>query len=365
MAASMLVSPQDAQAADAVAILSGAGSVSPQDAAAAAAVRRAGAKGGVFDTANTANGCSKLGQRTYWNATYAADLQAFNMRDSHAKEVVADADARNEEGRCDVAKGAAAEGEGLGERTLKRQVKVDDAHSGGGGEIWYGVDVTDNMVDLVTPFCTAGARVLDVGTGNGDLLARLSASGATSALAFFLGTDYCFDAVQLAQGLVLRRQRDRQHVTQKQGEGGQEANLGAAAAGFGCCEFLVDDILHTSLGGASAGGNFDVIMDKGTLDALSCKFDDLRGTRLVQQYLATLAGLGTPGRAVFVLTSANFTRMELCGVLGAAGWEYVQHVPYPRFSFGGGSGTHVNTTLYRLRDESQRRGRAPDRLDIR
>jgi hypothetical protein len=93
-----------------------------------------------------------------------------------------------------------------------------------------------------------------------------------------------------------------------------------------------------------------VILDKGTLDAMSCKYSDVRGTQRVQQYLTTLAALGTPGRTVFVLTSANFTRLEVGGVLGAAGWDYVEHVAYPRFAFGGGSGTHVNTTLYRLRE---------------
>ena len=119
-------------------------------------------------------------------------------------------------------------------------------------------------------------------------------------------------------------------------------------------EFLVDDVLHSALVAPGATKSFfDVFLDKGTLDAMSCLYADHRGTEQVQRYLGVIASLGKPGHSVFALTTANFTQDELGRVMQAAGWEYVKHVRYPSFSFGGGSGVHVNTVLYRLAEFSK------------
>ena len=109
-------------------------------------------------------------------------------------------------------------------------------------------------------------------------------------------------------------------------------------------EFLIDDVLNTNV----RENSVDVFLDKGTLDALSCLFEDHRGTKRIIVYLNSLARLGRRGVAVLALTCANFTRKELSAIMSEAGWEYVEHVKYRTYSFGGGSGEHVNTTLYRL-----------------
>lgn len=319
------LSGQDALAADTVAVVAGNGA-SPQDAAASAAAARAGAvlvagaEGGVFDAAMCASGKSKHGTLAHWDKVYGDDLRAF-------REECRDADEKDD-----------------GQNVSHGDAGVYD---GSGGECWYGDDVTDKMVDLVLPYCKTGARVLDVGTGNGDLLCRIVETSPCHSI--YLGTDYSPDAVNLAQALLQRRGEERRE------DWAQCTDEHALRQdNYNDVEFLVDDVLHSALVAPGATKSFfDVFLDKGTLDAMSCLYADHRGTEQVQRYLGVIASLGKPGHSVFALTTANFTQDELGRVMQAAGWEYVKHVRYPRFSFGGGSGVHVNTVLYRLAEFSK------------
>ena len=253
------------------------------------------AVGSMFDKANTDNGASNLGTLEHWDQVYTRELQAFS---SAATTLSAPS---NEDSGC--------------------------GRDGDAGECWYGDDVTSKMVELILPYCVPTARVLDIGTGNGDLICRLVESAPMS---WYIGTDYSANAVKLAKA-----------VTEARG-GQQEEKM--LKESYKRVEFLIDDVLNTTL----RDNSVDVFLDKGTLDALSCLYGDYRGTERIVVYLNSLARLGRQGVAVLALTCANFTRKELSEMMSDAGWEYVEHVKYRIFSFGGGSGEHVSTTLYRL-----------------
>nr|XP_010924022.1 EEF1A lysine methyltransferase 2 isoform X2 [Elaeis guineensis] len=153
---------------------------------------------------------SMLGFQSYWDASYAADLANFHEH-GHA------------------------------------------------GEIWFGVEVMNTVAtwtknlcanmpqgwnaaddsNFKTESCEASKdlsswRVLDIGTGNGLLLQELAKKGFSD----LMGTDYSEGAIDLARNLAIRD-------------------------GFPHINFLVDDVLETKL-----DKKFNVVMDKGTLDAI-------------------------------------------------------------------------------------------------
>lgn len=72
------------------------------------------------------------------------------------------------------------------------------------GEIWFGEDAEETLVDWVTKrFEGTSPRILDLGTGNGHLLHVLAEAGFASAQ--MLGIDYSPAAVQLARAIAKKR----------------------------------------------------------------------------------------------------------------------------------------------------------------
>eukprot|EP00271_Cylindrocystis_brebissonii_P016017 TRINITY_DN3914_c0_g1_i1.p1 TRINITY_DN3914_c0_g1~~TRINITY_DN3914_c0_g1_i1.p1 ORF type:complete len:471 (-),score=83.78 TRINITY_DN3914_c0_g1_i1:2448-3860(-) len=209
-------------------------------------------------------------------------------------------------------------------------------------------------------------RVLDVGTGNGLLLHALARHGFTD----LTGSDYCEAAVELARAVAQR-------------------------AGLTQINFLVDDVLETRV-----EGQFDLVTDKGTLDAVKLHPEGRARKKL---YRRTMEKLVAPG-GLLVVTSCNSTRDELTSDLtgplldradvangtsihaqppspqqpntgvqstsqggasagqsqaGAAFtgaeslFEVVDHVrTYPTFRFGGSEGSRVCTVAFRRKSGS-------------
>ncbi|XP_078431397.1 S-adenosyl-L-methionine-dependent methyltransferases superfamily protein [Wolffia australiana] len=194
---------------------------------------------------------------------------------------------------------------------------------GHAGEIWFGADVMDTVVTWTKNLLLDSSDndaikedfsgpVLDIGTGNGLLLQEFAKLGFTD----LTGTDYSEGAVELAQSL-------------------------AARAGFPGIKFLVDDILETKL-----ERQFDLVMDKGTLDAVGLHPD---GPLRRSIYWDSVAKLVSPG-GILVLTSCNSTKDELIREVErlTAGFWYVDHVKtYPTIMFGGVEGSRVATVAFR------------------
>ena len=103
------------------------------------------------------------------------------------------------------------------------------------------------------------------------------------------------------------------------------------------------------------GAGFDVVLDKGTFDAVSLsgeKGED--GRRVCEGYRTKVLGLvKTGGR--FLITSCNWTEEELRGWFeGGDGEEkeggrlvFEDKVKYPSFKFGGKEGSSVCTLCFR------------------
>mmetsp|Transcript_1302 Transcript_1302/g.2001 ORF Transcript_1302/g.2001 Transcript_1302/m.2001 type:complete len:198 (+) Transcript_1302:166-759(+) len=165
-----------------------------------------------------------------------------------------------------------------------------------GGHCWFGSHVSKKMVDFVAPYCcncsaNKELTILDIGTGNGDLLFRLakklrnsSDQSSNPTNARFIGMDYCQDAIQLAKSLAHSRLE-------------QEVKV----------EWVVDDALHVR---NLTNSSIDIILDKGTFDAIASN----GCSQMVKQYVKSLTELGKNG-TLLCITSANFIVEELNNVM--------------------------------------------------
>ncbi|PPS02733.1 hypothetical protein GOBAR_AA17923 [Gossypium barbadense] len=233
----------------------------------------------------------------------------------------------------------------------------DHSHA---GEIWIGAEIMDTVTSWTKNLCIDISQghmpnhvdeakrepvaqdekylscwsVLDIGTGNGLLLQELSKQGFTD----LTGIDYSEVAIDFA-----RSHADRD--------------------GFSSIKFLVDDILETKL-----ERQFQLVMDKGTLDAIGLHPD---GPIKRMMYWDSVSKLVAPG-GVLVITSCNHTKDELvqevenfnhrnAGMLpqdpntikdrethrDCPPYQYLNHVrTYPTFMFGGSLGAHVATVAF-------------------
>ncbi|KAI1261894.1 hypothetical protein F5Y18DRAFT_189186 [Xylariaceae sp. FL1019] len=241
---------------------------------------------------------------------------------------------------------------------------------------------------------------LDLGTGNGQLLFALRDNGWRGQM---LGVDYSGMSVDFARKLERGRRRESC-------EEGEEGRNGEERVDI---RFHVHDILHDSpfaLHHAPAvpervrrNRGWDVVLDKGTFDAVSLCAETLPPTiattdfingkggerteaqprRVNELYPPTILALLKPG-GLFLVTSCNWTEEELrswfaepsytdseivraVGGRGQGGedaqtdtetetcwgFEVVGRVPYRSFSFGGIKGQTISSLCFRkipLRD---------------
>jgi len=229
---------------------------------------------------------------------------------------------------------------------------------GHAGEVWFGADVMEVVASWTKSLCIDISQgrlpnhvddiksepveqgdkylstwsVLDIGTGNGLLLQELAKLGFSD----LTGTDYSEGAVQLARSLS-----DRD--------------------GFPNISFLVDDVLETKL-----ERQFQLVMDKGTLDAIGLHPD---GPVKRMMYWDSVSRLVASG-GILVITSCNSTKDELVQEVESfnqrrigvsqepempkdqeAGrdppFRFLNHVrSYPTFMFGGSVGSRVATVAF-------------------
>eukprot|EP01116_Phalansterium_solitarium_P021456 TRINITY_DN6674_c0_g1_i1.p1 TRINITY_DN6674_c0_g1~~TRINITY_DN6674_c0_g1_i1.p1 ORF type:complete len:278 (-),score=72.85 TRINITY_DN6674_c0_g1_i1:234-947(-) len=187
--------------------------------------------------------------------------------------------------------------------------------SGGGdiGECWFGEDTAERVADFVAALpgiSIDDSPLLEVGTGNGHLLLCLAELG----LRRLTGSDYSPSAVELARRVAEAR--------------GVSADV---------VSWVTDDVLDSSLPPHS----FQVIVDKGTFDAVSLSDDRLSAC---SRYAASVARLlQQRPDAYLVITSCNWTQEELLDKFAVAGLVFHSAVCYPTFTFGGHSGSKVVT----------------------
>jgi hypothetical protein len=222
---------------------------------------------------------------------------------------------------------------------------------------------------------------LDIGTGNGHFLFRLrepygddygdsesdkdnngngheeeanleSSSTKRRFKGKMLGTDYSFKSIEFCQRIAATKSPDPP------------------------IEFCHFDIMTSSPSAILSGPNsegYDVVLDKGTFDAISLSSDvDEQGRRLGEGYKDRIIPLVREG-GVFLVTSCNWTEGELRGWFEGPGREegseklegeefvfvFVAAVKYRSFRFGGKEGQSVSSVCFRKREERELVGDCP------
>lgn len=208
--------------------------------------------------------------------------------------------------------------------------------------------------------------VLDLGTGNGSMLALLRKRGGF--IGDMVGIDYSGKSVELARELQVTR-RHEAYQTDSEDEGGfgsDDDEEGAAEEGeegeeWDEIQFEEWDILGSEdeLRSGNVGwfpydkGGFDIVLDKGTFDAVSLMAEKSQCERYP----------GISGRLVrkggfLVVTSCNWTEEEVvkwftsasigleAGGSGSGKLVVWGRVQYPRFRFGGQEGQGVCTVCF-------------------
>jgi len=163
-------------------------------------------------------------------------------------------------------------------------------------------------------------KILDLGTGNGSLLFSLSESGFGTnpdpdpeKRGSLLGVDYSAESIRLAEAVASSRFSSSLD-TGPDNTNPQKRNK---------IEFKEWDILRgdpsslfsfpsdSSSSSDISQKKFDLVLDKGTFDAISLSGDtDSLGRRVSEGYAARVADLLAEG-GIFLVTSCNWTEVEL------------------------------------------------------
>lgn len=204
--------------------------------------------------------------------------------------------------------------------------------NGDEGEIWFGKKAMNEMVKWVNQHVPSRSdmSVLEVGSGNGALLFALAEGRGKACYPAhrLLGIDYSEGAVQLAQSVAHSR------------------NLTAVT--FRVCDFLHEDPpLLADDQKADQNGAWDLILDKGTYDAIALMEKDKNGRTPVEGYPIRIAKLLNPG-GHFLITSCNFTDFELESkfITEETGLQYHSRIEHPTISFGGSTGSACSSVAF-------------------
>ncbi|PPR00884.1 hypothetical protein CVT24_000369 [Panaeolus cyanescens] len=194
------------------------------------------------------------------------------------------------------------------------------------GEIWFGIESVEKMVEWVEEHLSPDSKplTLELGSGNGTLLFGLLDAGYDPSTLH--GIDYSAGAVKLAREIAETRQ-------------GSEIT-------FHECDFLSQDPPNPSRDHGPAV--WDLVLDKGTYDAIALGPKDSEGHSPAKHYPERLARLLKPG-GYFLITSCNFTEDELKVAFGKPelGLEYHSRIQHPTFSFGGQTGSACSSVAFR------------------
>ncbi|KAF9267852.1 S-adenosyl-L-methionine-dependent methyltransferase [Marasmius fiardii PR-910] len=188
------------------------------------------------------------------------------------------------------------------------------------GEIWFGIESVEKMVQWATENVPPSSEpsVLEIGSGNGTLiLALLEENYPAKSLA---GIDYSPDAIKLSK--LVAATKEGEDVT------------------FEPCDFLKDDPPHLSHMDKTKTDVWDLLLDKGTYDAIALGNKDEQGYSPAIHYPSRAARLIRPG-GFFLITSCNFTEEELKAdfISEEIGLKYHSRIQHPTYTFGGKSGS--------------------------
>lgn len=220
-----------------------------------------------------------------------------------------------------------------------REIKNHAEDAEDEGTVWFDdTGAEDKVVQLLDDLADEGylkkaadggntaSRFLDLGTGNGHMLFALMEEEWQGNL---VGVDYSETSIRLAEQIAIRRQ--------------DEAVDSAKALPI----FRQWDLLHQKAGQWLEDG-FDVVLDKGTFDAISLSAEsDTSGRRIHETYRECVLPTIRPA-GFFIITSCNWTREEILRWFSESDAELsvFREVRYPSFTFGGQKGQSVCTIAF-------------------
>lgn len=175
------------------------------------------------------------------------------------------------------------------------------------GECWFDDCGAEQQVCryLEEEGVSPNETIVDLGTGNGHLLFALKEEGVDGKM---LGVDYSEASVEFAKRVAEHENYDVE---------------------FEVCDFINNPNWTSQ--------KFDIILDKGTLDAIALStIPDA-----VLKYKRSVLELMKP-TSKLIITSCNFTEEELANLIGL---QY-DKLKYPEFTFGGVKGSPVVTLIF-------------------
>ena len=189
------------------------------------------------------------------------------------------------------------------------------------GECWFDDnDAEMRMVDFLNDNIGSygihsASSMLDLGTGNGHFLFEMHENDFDGKM---VGVDFAEQSVQFAAEIARAKKYDS-HIS-----------------------FSQADIFSKDW----TPGTFDIVLDKGTLDAIALSgvtFAD--GKTVVDIYSQVIEKL-IEKDGVFLITSCNFTEEELIKIIETDKVKKWDSVKYPVFEFGGIKGTTICTVAF-------------------
>ena len=174
-------------------------------------------------------------------------------------------------------------------------------------------------------------KVLDLGTGNGHLLfelCRYLSEEVPVASIEYHGVDYSSDSIELARSIHEKKFPDLSFIF-------EEVDFISKK-----CPYLREKKEY-----------FDVLFDKGTLDAIALNnspVDGFDGKSGAQVYPTQVTQLMHPG-SLLIITSCNFTEQELAKVVtqnGTNDFKVWKKIPYKSLQFGGVEGSTLCTIAF-------------------
>lgn len=205
-----------------------------------------------------------------------------------------------------------------------REVKNFD-EIGDEGEIWFGEDAVERMVDFLEREAEDGnlpqdIHVLDLGTGNGHLLfALLELDEPIARPEDMLGIDYSAPSVDLCKRIAIARGEDAKKVRFEQ----------------------IDFLQNVQ---KLKNERWNLVCDKGTLDAIALSSASEDKATPISQYVHSVESITTKDD-LFLITSCNFTEQELIRIFKEI-FEVYHIIPVPSFSFGGQKGSTTVTIAF-------------------
>lgn len=190
----------------------------------------------------------------------------------------------------------------------KEEIKSYNSH-GDVGEIWFGEDIVDRLIKWMNSTnLDKNNKILDIGCGNGMLLVELYNEGFRN----LVGADYSENAITLARSICLKYQ----------------CNI----------EFMTCNVLNR----CESLDEFDIILDKGTYDAISLSYN-AKTNRAT--YIKNIHSFLKP-TGCLILTSCNWTKDELMEQFKNY-FELQYVIPTPEFKFGGKVGSVVTIVVFK------------------